>query len=83
MSKTEIEKVEKDNSDSSYQIYYFYVHIDLLMDCSFYMDTYGVSINVKPFCAFIAFSPKIVCMFLYKLFSYQIYCSNHANFYYC
>ena len=63
MSKTEIEKVEKDNSDSSYQIYYFYVHIDLLMDCSFYMDTYGVSINVKPFCAFIAFSPKIVCMF--------------------
>ena len=49
MSKTEIEKVEKDNSDSSYQIYYFYVHIDLLMDCSFYMDTYGVSINVKPF----------------------------------
>ena len=48
-----MKKVEKDNSDSSYQIYYFYVHIDLLMDCSFYMDTYGVSIRVKPFWAFI------------------------------
>ena len=32
---------------SSYQIYYFYVHIDLLMDCSFYMDTYGVIKNIK------------------------------------
>jgi len=47
--KRRVKKVEKDNIYSSYQLYYFYVHIGLLMDCLFYMDTYGVSINVKPF----------------------------------
>ncbi len=28
---------------------FYNVHIDLLTDSSFYMDTYGVSIRVKPF----------------------------------
>jgi len=39
---------------------FYDVHIDLLMDCLFYMDTYGVSIRVKPFCIdFITFSTNV------------------------
>ena len=59
------------------QIYYFYVHIDLLMDCSFYMDTYGVSIKVKPFCAFITFSTN--CVFFIKLCKLIYMSIKYAN----
>ena len=44
---------------------FYDVHIDLLMDCLFYMDTYGVSIRVKPFCIdFITFSTNVYCLFI-------------------
>lgn len=44
---------------------FYGVHINLLMDCSFYMDTYGVSIRVKPFC--IDFITFLQCINFYKL----------------
>ena len=44
---------------------FYDVHIDLLIDCSFYMDTYVESIRVKPFCIdFITFSTNVYCLFI-------------------